>query len=302
MKKFILYTASILFVVFLSACEDVIQLDIPDKGETKLVVDAWITNIHDDKRVKLSLSQPYFDTAEPSPASGATVILFESDSTAHEFVESGTSGEYWLKREDTGFLRKQGQYALYIKYQGSEYASLSAMKRVPQIDSINYEFFEFPIAPDDQPKEGYLAQFYSRDISGEGDSYWIRTTKNGQYINDPAQISTAYDAGFSPNSKSDGLLFIQPIRQSINDGLYLHGDSIKVEVWSITNEAFYFLNQVRQQSSNGGIFATPSANVITNIVPLNENAGMQAVGFFGVSQVSEMQTVVDSTKAVKSAD
>ena len=295
MKKLIAYIFIIGFPISIWSCEDVIDLEIKD-GVTQLVVDAWLTDKPEPQVIKLTLSQPYFDNSAPQPALGATVTVFESDSTAHSFVDVLNDGNYVLQGEP--FLQVDALYALYIAYDGQEYVSISSQKRVPKIDSISFENFTFPVSPPDGgPQKGFLGQFYAKDFDGQNDTYWIRTTKNDTLINNPSNLSIAYDASFSPGAGSDGLLFILPIRQSINDGLYRHGDKTKVELWSITNEAYYYLFQIRQESANGGIFATPPANIPTNIVNRDENSKVKAVGFFGISSVSSIEAVVDSVKA-----
>ncbi len=288
---------ALLLISLFSSCEDVIDLDVQD-GVQQLVIDGWLTSKAEDQTIRLSLSQAYFDNSSVSTVNDAEVIVYEADQTPHPFKSMG-SGEYTLSKEEASFLTEGGQYSLYVNYDGEEFGSLSALNRVPSIDSIAYEYFEFPIAPADstEPADGYFAEFYARDPEGDGDTYWIQTTKNGELLNDPTNISTAFDAGFSPGALSDGLLFILPIRQSINDGLYQHGDSLHVELWSITNDAFYYLLQVRQESGNGGIFATPPANIPTNVFNLNESSDKTALGFFGISGVSEFSTVIDSTRA-----
>lgn len=284
-------------VFVLASCEDVIDLKVED-GVPQLVIDAWLTDKPEDQVVKLTISQPYFDNTAPKPALDATVIVFEADSTAHVFSDLTKTGTYVLPSAEAGFLKEGGRYALYVKYQDEEYYAVSALRRVPVLDSLVYEHFELPVTPTDgSPKKGFLAQFYGKDPVGEGDTYWIKTIKNNKLMNNPAQISLAFDAGFSPGSKSDGLTFILPIRQSINDGLYLHGDTVKVELWSVGQDAYYYLLQVRQESGNGGIFATPPANIPTNIFNLNTDSDKKPLGFFGISAISTISAVIDSTKA-----
>lgn len=295
MKKLFAHLFILSFTFSIWSCEDVIDLEIKD-GITQLVVDAWLTDKQEQQVIKLSLSQPYFDNSPPRPALGAIVTVFESDSTAHNFVDLENNGTYVL--EGDNFLELGGLYGLYVAYGGEEFVSLSSMRRVPKIDSIGFENFTFPISPPDGgPQEGFIGQFYAKDFDGANDTYWIRTTKNDTLINSPSAISIAYDASFSPGAGSDGLLFILPIRQSMNDGLYQHGDKAKVEIWSITNDAYFYLLQVRQESSNGGIFAVPPANIPTNIVNRDASSNVKAVGFFGISSVSSMEVLVDSTKA-----
>lgn len=298
------HTFFALAVIFLfSSCEDVIDLELRD-GVEQLVVDAWLTNENKTQEIKLTLSQPYFDNTVPKAALGATVIVFDEDSVAYRFEDENKDGVYtYNEKLNQMALNQTGKnYALYVKYNNEEYYSLSKLSRVPKIDSINYEYFEFPVQVNDTiPRTGYLAQFYAKDFTGLNDTYWIRFKKNNQLINKPSSISIAYDAGFSPGSKSDGLTFILPIRQSINDGLYQHGDILTVDLYSVTNEAYLFLFQVRQESSNAGIFSTPPANIPSNIFNLNSKSAKKAIGFFCVSGVSTYSTIIDKTKALPSS-
>jgi hypothetical protein len=169
------------------------------------------------------------------------------------------------------------------------------MGRVPPIDSVTFFLEE-----DDLFQPGsYLAEFWADDPAGTGDTYWIRAFKNGQILNKPSEISVAFDAGFSNGGNFDGITFIPPLRTSINPfeenendevvSPYIIGDSVYVELNSITEEAFNFLSEVRIQTDRPGgfseLFAAPIANVPTNIRNINVN-GRTALGFFNVAAVS----------------
>jgi hypothetical protein len=135
---------------------------------------------------------------------------------------------------------------------------------------------------------------------GQGNAYWIRYRKNGKLNNKPDNLILSYDGGFTPGADTDGLQFILPIRQSINEfggRLYQDKDSLEVEIYSLSLEAYFFLFQVVQESSNGGIFAVPSANIPTNIFNRNSTSPKTAIGWFGVSSVSKLATVIDEAKA-----
>jgi Domain of unknown function (DUF4249) len=292
MKKYIILFLSMTFL----ACEEVVDIDVKD-GVSQLVVDAWLTDELKEQSIKLTLSQSYFDNSNPKPALGATVIVYNQDSTAHVFSDKNNTGVYTYQPKNKEYLKLDQTTALYIKYNSEEYYSLSKLSRVPKIDSLAYEVFSLPIAPKDAPKDGFLAEFYAKDFPGEGDTYLVRSYRNDSLKFKPTQISLVYDAGFSPGSKTDGLLFILPIRQSINDGLYLDKDKVKVELFSIPKEAYYYLLQIRQESANGGIFATPLNNIPTNIVNLNSKSEKKALGAFFVSKVSVFETRVDKKLA-----
>lgn len=280
------------------SCEDVIDLSIEDTVASQLVVDALLTNEDTLQVIKLSLSQPYFSGQGFVAATNAEVFVFAEDSTQYTFQEK-SPGRYEYDPKLRGPLNQIGKrYALFIRYNGEEFGALSSLRRVPTIDSVTYSFTEFPFALNDStPRTGYLAQFYARDPIGLGDTYWVRSAKNGIYRTSPNQITLAFDAGFSPGSQSDGLLFIQPIRQSINDGLYQEGDRIRVDLHAIPNETWFFLSLVRQESGNGGLFAVPSSNIPTNLVNLKADSDQKALGFFSMSTVSRFETVVRKEEA-----
>jgi len=286
---------AISFVLF--SCEEVVDIEVRD-GVNQLVVDAWLTDENREQKVTLTISQPYFEQSAPKPALGAEVIVYNQDSTAHVFKDSNNDGVYTYQPQQGEFLKDNEQVALYVKYEGEEYYSISKLNRVPKIDSVAYEVFSFPITPPNGgPKDGFLAQFYANDPTGEGDTYLIRSYKNDTLRFKPTDITLAYDAGFSPGSKSDGLMFILPIRQSLNQTLFADKDKLKVELFSIPTEAYFYLLQLRQESSNGGIFATPLSNIPTNILNLNSKSTKKALGAFFVSKVSTFETTIDKNKA-----
>jgi len=189
-------------------------------------------------------------------------------------------------------------YTLKVKNQADIYTAVNEIKRVPKIDSIVYQNETLPFNPDKGPKKGYIVSFYARDFVGAGDTYWIKPVINGKaVVAKPTSISIAYDAAFSAGAPSDGLIFIQPIRQSLTiDSLFSAGASVGAELHSISNEAFNYLKQIQEQAANGGLFATLIQNIKSNVVNSNTK-GEKALGYFGASAVSRMETVIDPAKA-----
>ncbi|WP_439557184.1 DUF4249 domain-containing protein [Dyadobacter sp.] len=283
--------------VFLTSCEDVIDLET-QSGPPQLVVDGWITNQAGPQIIKLTWSASYFDNSPAKPVLDAEVSVKDDQGTIYKFEDVAKNGNYiWQKTGDT--LGQIGRtYTLTIKQGTETYTSTTELKRVPAVDSIVYTKEKLPFEPDKGPREGYVAEFYARDFLGEGDTYWIKPVVKGKVMVDKAvNISIAYDAAFGSGAPSDGLIFILPLRQSITiDSLYSAGDQVGVELHSITNEAFEFLKQIREQANNGGLFATPIANVRSNITNTNAS-GSKALGFFGASAVSRLETTIIPEKA-----
>ena len=285
--------------VGLSSCEDVIDLKT-ETGPTRLVVDGWITDQPGPQTIRLTLSAGYFDNKPAAIATGAEVVVTDDKGTLFPFRYMPEKKVYqWTPPRDSVKLgRVGGSYTLKISYEGEEYVASNEIKRVPPIDSLSYKQEKLPIKPPEGPQEGYIAEFYARDFIGLGDTYWIKPLKGGKLNGtDASAISLAFDGAFSAGSPSDGLIFIQPLRQSITvNRLFSAGDTVGVELHSLTLETYYFLLQVRQESANGGIFAVPPANIPTNIYTVRPN-GKRALGFFGASAVSRAETVINPREA-----
>jgi len=290
--------ALVLVIAGLSGCEDVIDLKT-ETGPTQLVVDGWITNQPGTQTITLTWSTAYFDKNPIKPVLGAKVTVTDNLGKVYQFTDADGTGKYtWGKLNTDTLGHIGGKYSLRIEHEQEVYTSKNEIKRVPKIDSLVYTNETLPFTPDDGQKKGYIAEFYARDFAGTGDTYWIKEVLNGKTNVDKAEkISIAWDAAFGAGAPSDGLIFIQPLRRSITyDSLYQAGSHVGVELHSITNEAFYFLQQIVEQSSNGGLFATPIANIKSNVVNADPN-GRKALGYFGASAVSRMETVIDPKKA-----
>ncbi len=286
-------------VLTLTSCEDVVTIDV-NKGSSQLVVDGWITNQPTVQQIRLTESSDYFDNSAAKPVLNASVTVTDDRGKVFTFKDIQNNGYYIWKPANVkdSLGRVGGKYALNIKTGTEEYRSLSQLNRVPKVDSISYYFDKSsPRNGPDSPKEGYLVEFFARDIKGEGDCYWVKSFKGQKEFKKPSDIIPVYDGAFSPGAATDGLQFIRPIRQSIlGRNLMLAGDTVRVDVLSIPLEAFYFLSQVQQASQNGGLFAVPQSNIISNIQNANPT-GRKPLGFFGTSAVSTLQTIVDAKKA-----
>jgi len=285
----------ILIAALFGACEDVITVDLED-GDQQLVVDGWINNQMKPQVIRLVRTSSYFDSS-PSPAvTGATVTVTDNTGTVFNFTDNSNGDYVWTPTGGLAFGQVGNTYTLSITTEGKEYTSVSTMNRIMEIDSIGAEFREEELG---QP-EGYYASLFATDPIGP-DTYWIKSYKNGRFLSDPGQMNLAVNGGFTVGATVDGIVFIIPIREGINpfgeedeDGNdiapFTTGDSIHVEIHSISEDAFFFLNAARTQMTLGDatLFAEPPSNVPTNIVSLNgTEPGDEPVGFFNVSAVAE---------------
>ncbi|MCA6381107.1 MAG: DUF4249 domain-containing protein [Cytophagales bacterium] len=280
----------------LLSCETKIDPAL-ENADALLVVDAWVNNKPGNQVITLTKTQSYFDSSLPPAVTGANVTVVDNAGKVFAFNEDpAVKGNYVWKPVGNERLGVTGtSFKLTIQAEGEVYEASSKMGRTPQIDTLILAKNE----PEQTNPEFYFAEFIARDFAGAGDTYWIRATKNGVLLNKPSDLNVAYDAGFSAGGKIDGFIFITPIRRGINPNdtdandaavsPYVPGDSVYVEINSITVQAFDYLQQVQVQTDRPGgfgeLFARPLSNVSTNIVNVNKN-GKKALGFFNVAAVS----------------
>jgi Domain of unknown function (DUF4249) len=271
------------FALSLFSCETVINADL-DTGPAQLSVDGTITDQPGRQIIRLTQTAAYFNSAKPPVASGATVSVTDNSGKAYAFTDPDNDGYYtWQPPTAKDTLGKAGRtYKLAVKWNGDDYTATSVLNQVTTVDSIIFK--EEKLSPF-STKKGYQAEFYARDIAGQADYTRIRFHKNDTLQNGAGDIILAYNGAFRGSADTDGLMFIRPIRQSINpDSLYKLNDKVRVDIQSVTAEYFDFLGQVRTQIQNGGLFAEPPANVPTNIINTNAK-GRKATGFFVASAI-----------------
>lgn len=275
------YLFVILLLITLSSCEDVIDVDL-DNGKSQLVVDAFVNNLPENQVIRLTISAPYFNNSKALPALGATVKLIENSNKVYNFIDLENNGNYtYIYNPLDSFCAVGKNYKLEINYNGQEYNSISSVNQVPKIDSIISKKDKNPFTGDLE----YKAEFFSFDFKGTRDFYWVKTWYNDTLKSiDGSDIIS--DGAFS-GTGADGLMFIVPMRETINrqGDPYFVGDTIRMQLLSINEATFNFLSDVFTQLNNGGLFATPLTNVRTNIINPNTN-GEKALGWFVTSSVS----------------
>ena len=298
MQRYLVLLFSLAAVTGLTSCTTVIDAKL-DTGPTQLSVDGTLTDQPGQQTIRLTQTAAYFDSSTPTPATSATVTVVDNVGKTYPFSDPDNDGYYVWQPTGKDTLGHIGRtYQLTIAYQGDTYKASSKMNPVPPVDSLI--FVKRKLNPLSKT-EGYRAEFYAVDIPNEVDYYRVRFFRNGELQSEPNNIITSQDGAFrGASTVTDGLTFIVPIRRSINpDSLYALNDVVKVEVQSLTLDAFDFWQLVRTQITNGGLFATPSVNVPTNISNTNAS-GRKATGFFITSAVrSRTATVNDANIRVR---
>lgn len=309
MKK--IFILLIAFTFF--ACENIIYPEL-EPSLDQYVVDAWLNDLTRSQKIFLSKSNNYFMSELPKLLSGAEVYVTDEEGNRFDFEET-EEGYVWGDSLSISFLQLGTSYQLNVSIDGIQFSGTSEMKPVSPVDSITFKYQEEDFST---AEDYYLAEFVATDFVGSGNTYWIKAWKNGVYLNKASEINIAYDAGFSAGGNIDGQVFIQPIQELINpfdpdeigDELtkppYSIGDTVYVEIHSISESAFYFLNEVKIQTVRSGgfgaLFAPPFSNVSTNLMNEDVNSAIHPVGFFNVSSISSLEQVLTPEIAQKAQE
>ncbi len=283
-KNISIITFYLFLLTFLTSCEEVIDYKLP-AGKSELYVDGLICNNGVNQKIYLKQTVDYLDNTTQRPVSGAQVLVVNDKLTFLDTLyESPTEpGTYII---DSLFGEVGDIFNLVIVENGDTFVSQSQLNRPIQLDSLVQGYRESEFGND----AGIYMDLYARDIVGQGDFYWLRWSLNGVMNQRPAEIMISADGVFSPGN-SDGLDLIYPIRNFMNTKPFEINDSVTVEILSLDLFAWIFLSQVQTQTNNTGLFASPQANVPTNIMNIKKE-GRKALGWFTIANKKEATVVV----------
>jgi hypothetical protein len=263
------------------------------------VVDAFLNNLPEKQTIVLSGTQAFYDNTSQKLLSGATVSLTDLTSGSVYSYSEFEQGKFSSPLNGDSMLKVGHEYALNVGYKNETFVAYSKVNRVVPIDSIEFKKSK---KRNGEVKVGkYDAEFFATDSLGLGDRYWVRFYKNGIRNTQAELINISYDGSLGAATITDNVVFILPLRQQINeqgeDKEYVIGENLMVEIYSISNEAAFFLNSIQQLSQQGSggafgaLFSQPPYNLPTNIQNTNEK-GTKPVGYFSTSAANRLSTTV----------
>ncbi len=310
-RGFLILSAYITFFV-VSGCNDIITQEL-ETAEPAWVVDAWIDTRNTPQKISISKTNGYFNT-EISPGEEVDTVFVTNvtQKSIYPFSRNPIDGDYYWTPSVQESLGMRGDvFELTVVAGNILLSSQTILDSVPAFDSLWF-VYEDPWRPNGPPVEQALyLDFEARDLPGPGNTYWIKSFKNGSFRNRPDEINVAFDASFSAGGAVDNVPFIAPIRQLANrletnsDGEGISplaiGDTVRLEIHSINLEAFTFLFDFNDLDANADafsqLFAGPFFDLGSNITGLEGETKINAYGIFNVAMVSEISDVLTQEKA-----
>ncbi|MCF7561721.1 DUF4249 domain-containing protein [Sabulilitoribacter multivorans] len=261
MKKIVIILLSLIFV----SCEDVIDVDLKT-SEPRLVIDAsinWIKGTQGEiQLIKLSLTAPYFDETIPA-ATGASVIVTDSNNNTFNFIEEGSSGVYI----NDSFIPEIGAtYNLTINYNNEIYLASETL-----IPVVPIEFVEQKNDGGFAGDEVEIKAFYT-DPGGIENFYFFEFIKTST----SAQNLEVYDDEFTDGNQ---------IFAFHSDETLEAGDELIIRNSGISQRYYEYLNILLQQTDDqsGDPFQTQPATVRGNCIN-QTNFSNYPFGYFRASE------------------
>ncbi|WP_416444483.1 DUF4249 domain-containing protein [Leeuwenhoekiella sp. A16] len=268
--------AVLLIGLLLTACEDVIDVDL-DTAPPRLVVDAsidWLKNTSgNEQKIMLSTTTAYYSTEFPS-VSGADITINNSKGSVFEFIEIPGTGEYVC----TNFEPVLGEvYTLTILQNGERYTASEELVATSPIEDTIEQNNTGGFGAD----EIELTYYYRDD--GTKVNYYLFGIKDSHII------FPQYSVEDDENNQGN----LTPVYYSNKD--LETGDLVSFKLYGISKRYYEYFKKVLVASGNddGPFQSTPTA-VRGNII--NEsNSADYTFGYFRLSEVDSKEYKIQDT-------
>ena len=259
-------------IVFTSCFEDPIELDL-NEDNTKIVIEAWITDLHEPQYVTISYTANYLGNDPYIYEDNATVTLSDQSGNTYQLIARG-NGQYYLP--DDWVPQLGDLYEIIINVESGEHRATHLLRPAPSIVDLTFD----QVLGGSDSLMGYETVFGFQETPGLGDAYYVVDYQLGSAFGD-----TLLNGGYADDEFFDGQ-FIDDIRVTEEDYLHQAGDSVIVELYSLGEETAKFLLDIELEVFRGGPFDPPPANVRSNF-------SGDALGYFIMSGADQQMIIIE---------
>lgn len=261
---------SLFCVLFLSSCEDVVNLDL-ETGQTRIVVDAEILwfkgTAGNEQTIKISKTAPYYNNTTPK-VSGAQVRVENSTGTVFTFNET-EPGIYVC----TNFVPVlNADYTLYVQAEGQSLTATEKLTSVTPIDRV-----EQAIVPDFGGEDVIELTFYYKDPADQV-NYYLSDYKSEFLIYPEYELTD--DDFFNGNE----------ISTRFNHEDMKAGNTVDITHRGISKNFYNYMNLLLE-IYGGSPFSIPPGNIRGNIVNTTD-ANNFAFGYFRLCEADKVSYLV----------
>jgi hypothetical protein len=237
MKLIITALVSVFFLLVISSCEKVIDIDLNDSDQ-KVVVEGIILRGDTVQRVRITKTQNFDESTAPPAVDNASVTVVDNLGNAGTFISVG-NGWYEL----INYPGVEGRtYVLTAVVDGVTYSGSSEMPTYEPLTDLYVDFYPFgadtliSLVPAHFDQQG-ITNFYQFHVYTNGVRDKAVFIQNDQF--------------------TDGNLIIEPL--FISD-LEI-GDTVRVDLFCIDKPVHTYFNQLGVNASSSATPANPVSNL-----------------------------------------
>ncbi|MDF1572385.1 MAG: DUF4249 domain-containing protein [Bacteroidales bacterium] len=264
------------------SCTEIVDIEL-DSTYTRLVVYGTITTDSIRHEVELTTTTDYFFSEAPPKVDNATVTVSYEGTTMTLQTTTERPGTYFFPEALRG--EPGVQYDLLIENVDVDqdgitetYSASTVMPGILPPDSISVQKFISPFF------SGYQVAIWSPDPPGVN-YYNFKLWRNNELLNKRLSDYTVQPDDLFPDNYISGLP-IGFLNDDEEDEVVVPGDTITLEVNSITEEYYNFITEAQNEIfGNNPLFSGPPANVSTNL----ENG---AVGIFTAYSIERVSKII----------
>lgn len=261
----------------LISCQETIVLELED-SEPQVVFEGLITN-SDLNFVKISKSRGFYESGDSEKVTDATVVI-SANGEENVFVHNPDNDPLFngVYLPPAGFTPSIGTtYQMSAIVEGVEYTAEETLLPVTSIDSLTIRLNEYELLDPEEEGRFYEVFFYAKEPQDRIDHYLFKVYRDGVIVKDSNEDIYISEDKF--------------LGEDIDDlavaGYYAIGDTVRVEMYSLTRESYVFYADVLNLiNSDGGMFSPPPANPRSNI----SNGGL---GYFQTSALDTETIIVE---------
>ncbi len=289
MKNMSIQTIALsLFILSIIAagCTETIDNIQLDSTRPRLVVEGYISTDTTRQVVKLSKLGDALNTEPIQVISNAVVTISDGTKTFGLTEDQTKKGTYFTTPDVFGVAGRT--YTLLIKNVDinndqvmEEYSARSLLKPLNSIDSIHFVYNNL-----ERDRRGWSVNLFTMDPGNGRNFYLFKVRKNNILLTD-----SVFKYSIGDNNSFEGKYFkgfpVYNLREDRKDEKLTRGDTITLEMYGITEDYYSFIySYITDYYPKVPIFSGPSANIPTNIKPIDD-----AVGIFAAYSIKRKSVI-----------
>lgn len=280
-------TASVFVLLMVAAgCREIITDIHFDTTRPRLVVEGYISTDTTRQMVKLSKMGDALKKDPIQMISNALITISDGNTTYPLTEDQTRKGTYFTTPGVYGVPGRT--YTLRIKNVDinndqvmEEYSAQSLLKPTNPVDSIHLVY------DNSNPHfKGWSVNLYTLDPGNGRNFYLIKVLKNNKLLTD-----SIFKYSIGDNYSFEGKYYdgfpAYTLREERNDEKLTPGDTVTLELFGITEDYYSFISSyISDYNPKVPIFSGPSANIPTNIHPVDD-----AVGIFAAYSIQRKSAI-----------